>query len=85
MRLGEFGNEIRKLIPIINYITLDEYSIKFHSSKPEFKDSRGPGNWQSKEVVTGLDLKFVDIDLKEFTDRNGRIRYSRAIRELKDE
>lgn len=85
MRLEEFGREMKRLIPKIAFITLDEYSIKLHSRKPEFKDSRGPGYWQSRDTITGIEMSFVNIDLREFTDNAGRVRYSRAIRELKDE
>ena len=38
MRLGEFGREIKKLIPDANYITIDEYSVKLHKSIPTFYD-----------------------------------------------
>lgn len=85
MRLGEFGREIKKLIPDANYITIDEYSVKLHKSIPTFYDKWGRGHWISKTTITGINLEFTTISLKEFTDANGKVRYSRAFRELKDE
>lgn len=85
MRLEEFGREIKKLIPSVSYITIDEYSVKLHQCAPTYYDNRGRGHWGSKATITGINLELTTISLKEFTDANGRVRYSRAIRELKNE